>query len=403
MTSIPPLALALLQDTLSASDSVRAAAAAGPSLWSELTSIPPMAWLIGLGTGVGTALALAFVLRVLIRRFERIAALTTTDVDDLILHLLKSTRRLFVFLVAVWAGARVVDLPPAISSFVHGLLVVGLFFQFGLWATGVVNHLLDRYRRAQLAVDPTSATALGALSFVVRTAVWVIVVLLVFDNLGFDVTALITGLGIGGIAIALAVQNVLGDLFASLAIVLDKPFVVGDFIAVDGMNGTVEHVGVKTTRVRSLSGEQLVFGNAKLLGSSIRNYGRLRERRIVFVLGVEYGTPRAKLEQIPVWLRETVEGLEQARFDRAHLRSFGDSAIEFETVYYVLAPEYNVYMDLQQAINLRMHQIFERENISFAFPSRTLYLRGLEGVERGLSRPGSEPSDPGGYEAGSRG
>lgn len=383
----------LSQDSVAAAQT-RSALDASQAVWSDLTQISPTGWLLAVSTAVAVGLGLSFVLRVLIRRFERLAQRTRTEFDDLAVQLLSRTRRLFVFLVAVWLGSRTVDLPPALNGALRGLLVVGLFLQGGLWANGVVNHLLTRYRRHQLEEDPTSATALGAVAFLARTSVWAIVFLLVVANLGFDVTALITGLGIGGIAIALAVQNVLGDLFASLAIVLDKPFVVGDFIAVDGMNGTVEHVGVKTTRVRSLSGEQLIFGNANLLGTSIRNYGRLRERRIVFTIGVEYATPREKLKAIPGWLRQAVEAQKQTRFDRAHLRSFGDSAIEFEVVYYVLEPNYALYMDVQQAINLVVHEVFEREGIEFAFPSRTVFLRGLEPVADRLRAGGGGRSDP---------
>ncbi len=171
--------------------------------------------------------------------------------------------------------------------------------------------------------------------------------LLALDNLGVDVTALVAGLGVGGIAVALAVQSILGDLFASLSIVLDKPFVIGDFIIVGDLLGTVENVGIKTTRVRSLSGEQLIFSNADLLNSRIRNYGRMYERRVVFTVGVTYDTPRHKLE---------------------------DFSLDFETVYYVQDPAYNLYMDIQQAINLELYQRFADEGIEFAYPTQTLFL-----------------------------
>jgi len=192
--------------------------------------------------------------------------------------------------------------------------------------------------------------------------------------MGVDITALIAGLGIGGIAVALALQNVLGDLFASLSIVLDKPFVIGDFIIVDDLLGTVEHIGLKTTRVRSLFGEQLVFSNSDLLNSRIRNYKRMHERRIVFSLGVTYQTPYEKLAAIPDIIREIIELQEQVRFDRAHFKEYGDFALEFEIVYYMLVPDYNAYMDTQQAINLALYERFEKEGISFAYPTQTLYV-----------------------------
>lgn len=214
----------------------------------------------------------------------------------------------------------------------------------------------------------------GALRFVLVFALWSIVSLLALDNLGVDVTALVAGLGVGGIAIALAVQNILGDLFASLAIILDRPFIVGDFIDVDGKVGTVEQIGLKTTRVRSISGEQLVFANADMLSSQLRNFGRMQERRIVFTLGVTYQTPRAALERIPDLIRESVEADPAVRFDRSHFSGYGDFSLNFETVYFVNTPEYPDYMDAQQRIFLRIHEAFEADGIEFAYPTQTLVL-----------------------------
>jgi len=198
--------------------------------------------------------------------------------------------------------------------------------------------------------------------------------LVIPDHMGFNITALVAGLGIGGVAVALAVQNILGDLFASLSIVLDKPFVVGDFIVVDDMRGTVERVGVKSTRVRSLDGESLVFSNSELLKSRIRNFRQLTERRVLFTIGVTYQTPAAQVGSIPAWLRAIVEEREKTRFDRAHFKEYADSALVFEVVYYVLDPAYNVYMDIQQAINLEILERFTAEGIGFAYPTQTLHI-----------------------------
>ncbi len=183
------------------------------------------------------------------------------------------------------------------------------------------------------------------------------------------------GLGIGGIAVALAVQNILGDLFASLSIVLDKPFVIGDFIIVNEFLGTVEHIGLKTTRIRSLSGEQVIFSNADLLRSRIRNFKRMFERRVTFSIGVTYQTPSDKLERISALLKEIVVKQPKARFDRAHFKEFGDSALIYEVVYYVQNPDFNVYMDIQQAINIEIVRRFEEESIEFAYPTRTIHVK----------------------------
>ena len=197
---------------------------------------------------------------------------------------------------------------------------------------------------------------------------------MVLDNLGINVTALVAGLGIGGVAVALALQKILGDLFASLSIMLDKPFVVGDFLVIDDYMGSVEHIGLKTTRIHSLSGEQLVFSNSDLLNSRLRNYGRMFERRVVFSIGVIYETPRKKLQLIPEIIRESVEAQDKIRFDRSHFMKYGDYALMFETVYYVLSPDYNIYMDIQQAIYFAIHKRFEQEQIEFAYPTQKLLL-----------------------------
>jgi small-conductance mechanosensitive channel len=183
---------------------------------------------------------------------------------------------------------------------------------------------------------------------------------------------------VGSIAVALAIQNILADLFASLSIALDQPFVIGDFIIVDDYLGTVENIGLKTTRVRSLSGEQLVFANNDLLNSRIRNYKRMGERRVLFTFGVIYQTPIEQLEQISAWVKEIIQTHEQARFDRAHFKSFGDSALVFEVVYYVQSPDYNLYMDIQQAINLALMKRFEKNGIEFAYPTQTLFIAKQE-------------------------
>ena len=218
------------------------------------------------------------------------------------------------------------------------------------------------------------ATALGALGFVAKALIWAIFVLLILQNLGVEITALLAGVSVGGIAVALAVQNVLGDLLGSLSIILDKPFMIGDYIVVGEYSGTVEHVGLKSTHIRSVSGEQLVFSNSDLLNSRIRNYKRMQERRAVFTLGVTYDTPVEKLAAIPQMVEELVEEQEQTRFSRCHFKSFGSFSLDIETVFYMTVPDYDAYMDVQQAINLGLYRGFAREGIEFAFPTQTVHM-----------------------------
>lgn len=335
-------------------------------------------WAIALGVAIGVVLVLRIVAAVAAARIKKLAARTSTDVDDLIADLLDRTRFLFVLIVAVWGGALALELTPMAEGRIRALLVLALLLQAGYWATALVNYFLARYRRQIQDDDPSVATAMGAVGFLVRVAVWATVMLIALDTLGVDITALIAGLGVGGIAIALAVQNVLGDLFASISIILDKPFVVGDFIIVGDSMGTVENVGLKTTRVRSLSGEQLVIANSDLLASRIRNYKRMQERRIVFEVGVVYGTESEKLKKVPAIIRAAVESRDNTRFDRSHFKAFGASALTYETVYYMTVPDYNAYMDTQQAINLEVYERFEDEGLEFAYPTQTVYVHHQE-------------------------
>ncbi len=286
-------------------------------------------------------------------------------------------------MLAVFAGSAVITLPAVVTTVLRAATIIALLVQGGIWASATISFLLERYRQRKLKADPAGVTTMNALGFLARLGLWAVVLLLVLDNLGVNITALVAGLGVGGIAVALATQSVLSDLFASLSIVLDKPFVVGDFLIIGDFLGSVEHVGLKTTRLRSLSGEQLVFANADLLGSRIRNYGRMFERRVVFKIGVTYETPRDKLEKVPRIIRDAVEGQEKTRLDRSHFSAYGDFALTFESVYYVLEPDYNLYMDIQQAINFRIHEAFEQEGIEFAYPTQKLYVAGATLAQAG--------------------
>ncbi len=263
---------------------------------------------------------------------------------------------------------------------------VALLAQAALWGDAVLLFSIARYARRHKEVDAASVTTLSALGFVGRVTIWAAAVLLAAQNMGVNVTAMVAGLGIGGVAVALAAQNVLGDLFASASIVLDKPFVLGDFIVVGDEMGSVEYIGLKTTRLRSLSGEQLIFSNTDLLKSRIHNYKRMAERRVLFTVGVEYDTPYEKVAAIPAMLRQCIEAQKPIRFDRAHFARYGDSALIFEVVYYVLSADYNVYMDVQQAINLHLFRRFAEEKIEFAFPTRTVYQRQIATAATGRKR-----------------
>ncbi|MEQ9497895.1 MAG: mechanosensitive ion channel family protein [Deltaproteobacteria bacterium] len=271
---------------------------------------------------------------------------------------------------------RFLDLPERAGFVTVGIGVIAIGIQIGIYLARAVDYLIER-EAYQRAAQSEVMSSFGVLKFIGHTVVWVLVLVLVLANLGIDVTGLVASLGVGGIAVALAAQNVLSDLFASLSIVLDRPFEVGDFIIVGAEMGTVERIGLKTTRVRSLGGEQLVFSNTDLLSSRIRNYKRMEERRIVFEFGLEYGSPPAKLREVPAIVKSLVDAVSEARFDRAHFKAFGDSSLDFEVVYYTLTPDYAKYMDVQQTLNLGLVERMQTLGLSFAFPTRTLHVETM--------------------------
>lgn len=332
-------------------------------------------WLVALAVSAGVLALLWFGRRMMVWRLRRLAERTVTQIDDLIVELLADMKWFFLAGVALYAGASLMTMAPATHQLLGRLLILLLLIQGGVWGNRVISFWIGRTMKRRMEEDAASATTLAGLRFISKLLLYTVILLLALDNFGVNITTLVTGLGIGGIAVALAIQSVLGDLFASLSIVLDKPFVIGDFINVDEYMGTVEHIGLKTTRVRSLSGEQLVFSNSDLLKSRIRNYKHMQERRVAFTIGVTYQTPLDRVAAIPSIIRKIIEAQGGVRFDRSHFKTYGDSALVFETVYYVLSSDYNAYMDIQQAINLGVYEEFAAEGIEFAYPTRTLYMK----------------------------
>ena len=319
-------------------------------------------------------LAMTIAIRHLLRRKFARASESATDWDDLGLDLARRTRLFLLLVPAIYLGARALEVPPSLWRLVRHAATISIIAQAALWASAVVDFWLNRYQRNRVAVEPEAVTTINAFRVAIIAGIWIVAALSAIANLGFDITALITGLGIGGVAIALATQNILGDIFASLSIVIDKPFVVGDFIIVDDAMGTVENIGLKTTRLRSLSGEQLIIGNGDLLKSRIRNYKRMWERRVVFRLGVVYQTPADVLEQLPGMIRGVIERQERTRVDRVHFVTLGESALEFEAAYFVTVPDYESYADVQQAVNLGIIRAFQTAGVEFAYPTRTLFV-----------------------------
>ncbi|WP_273806138.1 MULTISPECIES: mechanosensitive ion channel family protein [unclassified Pseudomonas] len=319
---------------------------------------------------------IGFVLRNLRTRAEKPGA----HVSHIAIQVLSSTSNTLLLLAAILIGVGTLDLPERWLTRVSSLWFVVAALQVGLWANRAVALAVHHYFVKHSQADVYQGSALATLSlWGAKVLLWAVVGLAMLSNLGVNITAFVASLGVGGIAIALAVQNILGDVFASLSIAVDKPFEVGDFIVVGSLAGTVEHVGLKTTRIRSLGGEQIVMANAEMIGSTIQNYKKLQERRIVFKFGLTYASQPKQIRQVTAALKDIIQRQDKTRFDRAHLLAFGDSSLDFEVVYIVLDASYNLYMDIQQAINLEMMEAFAKIGVRFALSSRSLYVESLPG------------------------
>lgn len=320
-------------------------------------------------------LALLLIFRQLLRgRLRKIAVATDSVFFQVATHMVGQLKSWFLLLIAMNLSLRSINASETFDMVFGRLLVIGMLVQIGISAVAGITRFMLLRRERQLEEDASAVAAMDVVSFLTRVSVWAIVFLLVLDNLGVNITALVAGLGVGGIAVALAAQNIISDLFASLSIVLDRPFVLGDFLAIDDLYGNVEQVGLKTTRVRSLSGEQLVFSNNDLLKSRIRNYGQMVERRIAFTIGVVYQTSHEDLVEIPKIIEDIIVKQDSARFDRAHFREYGDYSLNFEVVYYVESSDYRLFMDIQQAVNLEIFRRFAEAGIEFAYPTQTLFV-----------------------------
>ena len=338
-----------------------------------------LAWLIAAGVLLVVFGALMLVRRLLLNRAAKLAARTTTGFDDLLVSVLGRTHAIFFFVVALSAAASVsLKLPRQVLGYLGMAVGAAFIVQLLVWG----NEGIGFWLRRQSLANSGSVGTLTAVAFMARLMLWALMLVLLLDNFGVHVTTLIGALGVAGIAGALAGQALLGDLFAAISIYLDKPFEVGDYIAFDTFQGTVASVGLRSTRINSLWGEAVIISNADLLKSRIKNYKRVRERRVAFQIGVAYGTPREKVEAIPQIIRAAVEEQTPVRLDRSHFKGYGESSLDFETVYYVLDSDYNLYMDIQQAINLIIMRRFEEEEIGFAHPVRVLRVAsGVSGDE----------------------
>ena len=311
---------------------------------------------------------------IIVKKISKKVALTDTKIDDLILKLFESVKKYFIASFAIYLGLMQADLTAIAKTNVHKAFILLAIFQIAQLASIVITYIINKRLQSKAEDNMELASTINLLSLAIKLVVYSILFLVALNNLGVDVTALIAGLGVGGIAVALALQNILTDLFSSLTIVLDKPFIVGDFIVINDLSGTIENIGLKTTRLKSISGEQLIFGNTDLLKSRIKNYKRMTERRILQTISVTYQTNVDQLELIPEMIRTILQSVEAVRYDRCHFLRIQNSSFEFELVYWVLSPDFINYADCAQMINLKILKEFAKNEINFSYPTQRLFL-----------------------------
>jgi len=318
-------------------------------------------------------LIIKFIIRKIIHHLRLLAEKTVTTFDDLLVGLLEKIALPLSYFTVVYLSFKTLNLPPTAEKiFNYSIMGIVVFFAVKVLIAFIAYGFMI-YLKKQNG-DAALEKSLHGIMAVIRIAVWVGAVIFFLDNLGFKISAVIAGLGIGGVAVALAAQTILKDLFSYFCILFDHPFKAGDFIIVGDFMGTIEHIGIKTTRIRSLGGEMLVFSNSDLTDSRLRNYKLMEKRRVVFRIGVVYQTKLSQIKEIPKIIKNIITNTKDATFDRAHFFSYGDFSLIFEVVYYVIGGDYNKYMDIQQEINFAIKEEFEKRGIDFAYPTQTVYL-----------------------------
>ena len=328
---------------------------------------------ISMGIFIVGIICIRILKSILLKNLWKWAAKSDTEIDDMVLKMIEKSLLPVLYYGMFYIGFMSLNLHGSLRKLINVLGIILLTYLGIRTVIAVIQFAINNIW-FQKEKDVGVRSKIQGLFPAIKVVIWGIGLIFLLDNLGFEINTLIAGLGIGGIAVALAAQAVLGDLFSYFCILFDRPFELGDFVILDQYLGTIEHIGIKTTRLRSLGGEQLVFSNTDLTNSRLRNYKRMYRRRIVFKFGVTYGTSLEKLKKIPGIVKDIIDNVEECTFDRAHFAAFGDFSLNFEVVYYVEVPDYTRYMDVQQVINFALKKEIEGIGAEFAFPTQTLYL-----------------------------
>lgn len=330
-------------------------------------------WIIAAAIITASLIIIKLVKIIVIKRLKSWSMTTETTWDNFIIEVIDKSVLPIAYISAFYFALMTLKFPKNIDSILH----IAYMFAFTFFVLKIISAAFKKfiYSFIQRTEDSESKQKqAGGLIAIVNIIIWICGIIFLIDNMGYNVTTLIAGLGVGGIAIALAAQAVLGDLFSYFVIFFDRPFEIGDFVQLGADNGVIEYIGIKTTRIRTLSGEQLICSNTELTNSRLRNYKRMDKRRIVFSLGVTYQTTHSQLSKIPQIVKDIISSKPQLQFDRGHFSGYGDFSLNFEFVYYVTDPDYNLYMDNQQAVYLEIFSAFEKEGIDFAYPTQTIIM-----------------------------
>ena len=333
-------------------------------------------YLLAFAVFVSAIIILKIFRTVILRKLEKAAKKTKTDMDDVLIRIVEDINPPFYLFVSFYAALKFLAVPEMAGKIIDGLFVLAIVFQAARALQSFINFWAEKTIKNKPEDEQIkSGAAIKSIASALKIMIWAFALLIILSNWGFNITSLIAGLGIGGIAVAFALQNILSDVFSSFSIFFDKPFQVGDFIIVGSDMGTVEKIGLKSTRLRTLQGQELVISNKELTETRVNNYKKMEKRRIVFGFGTLYETPAEKLKKIPNMIKDIIDKEELAEADRVHFKEFGDFSLNFEAVYYVLTPDYNDYMNTQQSINLAIMEAFEKEGIEFAYPTQTVFVK----------------------------
>jgi len=340
----------------------------------ELWSNTGYDYLLAILIFVGTLIILKIFQVIILSKLQKLAKKTNTDFDDVIIEIFRRIKPPFYLLVALYLGIKALTFPDLVEKIIGVIFLIVVVYEVIQGIGRIIDFFTDKYKDKMNGTEKVSQSMLRAMKIVVKIILWAIGIILILGNLGLDVTSLIAGLGIGGIAVALALQNILEDLFSSFSIYIDKPFRIGDYIQAGSDGGTVEKIGMKTTRLRTLNGEELVISNKELTNARVQNFRRMEKRRDAFEIGVTYETPADKLESIPKIIEEIITSEKQLEFVRCKFKSFGDSALIFEAVYFVTDKDMDLFLNVKERVNFKIYKRFNEEKIEFAYPTQTVFV-----------------------------